>query len=849
MGNANSCIPRRLKRSKKRRKRLRENREQVQEQIYSKLPNGLETDQNHDYFSLQAETCSLQATEQNDQCETERTLLSSSIKEWDQSGMKQEDLGKMIHCSKVKISRHSCKDIYDRRLVLFPNHLLILSEDFHGFTYQGMLPLAGISVHAVDRSGDTLGQRHAFQITGPLLHPFTVYCSTKEEVKEWLYYLGRQRHESRKIPGTSRVPTSRNTNSNSLRLRRQNVDWKTVVLSQSIHGGERTRIGSLGEIIWISEASLQHLPSQEKHDRLLVLFPATLLILSQEDRALYYKGELSLNAVTISEHEASENNSRTLIIEGRMINQIVVTCPSGTVHRSLIHQLHSAGVTVHQSSPFTTGGGGKRSVRCKDQFADKSNPLLGSQAVDISPGQVYGVFTFPKKPIEMISVSEDLPALVAETERCLSPDYSEPYTPPPSRLSAPPAHSMLPPFADKHKSSPLPAWGASMVPAGRKLHALSQPPPLPSAASDKLLVTGNRRSFGYAEPFAAPTTEAAVPVDTFTRPHSIDTRDPLMNWEQNTNRTSGSDISRPSRVSSQLGNTTANHGLPDGECLSNPLSPTYAEPYMPFKLQPAPPAKPLWLREPVIRHSSSCLPAWGCDQDLPLRKTLALSQLPSSSSCALRRDHYSLRAGQQAAPLPPVYAKPFAARLSAAATFKQGDLSSTDHWSNRRPSAESRPSLPSGSGSESSSCAHVNGEPSCDPLSPMYAEPYHSFQYQSVPLPDHFWMRDEVSREGSSEFPVHCSKDDTSEYFAIMEVLDSYREEKSSNRYSDDTRFSFTSSEPTYAELESPQTDGDDRFWDFKQQIMPCLSPATLRKLHQRGVAESRQQGMLHRWS
>ncbi|XP_051895389.1 uncharacterized protein plekhn1 isoform X2 [Pristis pectinata] len=719
---------------------------------------------------------------------------------------------------------------------------LFLSDDFHGFTYQGTLPLAGISVHDVNRTSGSSGQSHAFQVTGPLLHPFTVYCSTKEEVKEWLYYLNRQREENSKIPGTSWVPTSRSSDCNSLGQHSRNEDLRTLVLSQPIHGGERTSVSSLGNIIWISEVKMQHLPSQEKHDRLLVLFPTSLLILLQDDHALYYKGELPLNAITISEQDASDGDSSTLLIEGKMINQIKVFCPSRTTHQNLIHHLNSTGVTVHKSSPVITECDDKHSLRCRDQFVDKSDPLLETQGGKRSPGQVYGIFTFPQKPIEMISVSENLPALVAETEQLLSPDYSEPYTPPPLRFPAPADHLNLPSFTQKHKSSPLPVRGSSLRLAGRKMHSLSQPSPLSGTTSDNPLISGNRLSFGYAEPFAALKAETAFPSDALSHGHRVDTQDPLLKREQSNNRTSGSNVSGPSPFSSQPGSTAVNHCLSNGECLSNCWSPTYAEPYMPLKLKPAPPAKPLWFREPLSRHNSSPLPAHEGDRKVSLQKTLALSQQPGSYSCRFREDCFSLTTGYLDVPLSPVYAEPFAemkkelgpsaVRFSAAdPVFKQNDLLDVNQWSNALPSAEERPSLSSHCVSESSSCTHMDRKPVNNLLSPTYAEPYHSLKLQPVPPVDGFWIRNEMPRKGSSDFPVQSSK------------------EKAVSWYSDESRYSVTSSEPTYAELESPQADADYKFWDFKQQIIPHLSPTTLRRVCQRGMVDSRLQGMLHRWS
>ncbi|XP_067872856.1 pleckstrin homology domain-containing family N member 1 [Heterodontus francisci] len=850
MGNNFSCIPR--KGGKRSSDRCLSIKEQVPQEIYAKLQNKPATDRNQDYLRLQVQTRSVKEAKQNDEADLKNRLLYKPIMEWDQSGMKLEDLGKIIHCSRVKISREPCKDINDRCLALFQNHLLILSDDFHGLTYQGMLPLAGITVHSMENTKSRSEQSHAFQITGPLLHPFTVYCSTEEEVKKWLYSIDKQRQASSKTADTPQAQLRRELNHNSLGQQTKNVDLRTLILNQPIHGGERTRINSLGDVIWISEAKLQHLPHQDQHDRLLILFPTTLLILSQEDHTLHYKGELPLNAITIFEQDEPGRDSNTLLIEGKMINQIVVSSQNRVAHQNLMHHLSSAGVTVQKASKINTGCDYKQ---CRDQLADKHKPSLESHRRGNSPTTVYGVFTFPEKPVEMISVSEDLPAPITENamDQLVSPDYAEPYTPPRLWFSAAAKPLKLTSSAYKHNSSPLPVRGSSTRLAERNILALSEPPPL---SAENLPVTENCLSPGYAEPFAASKMQPVPSRSTFSHKDMANSQGPSIKHQQRIIRTSECNISRLSPASSQLGSTTFNYCSPSDERLNILLSPTYAVPYIPFRLRPAPPAKPGWLRESVARHNSSPLPDSVSDLKVPLRKTLALSQPPVKSNCGFRKDSCSVTAGHLDGPVSPEYATvkkqlaPSTVRLSAAGPVrKQNSASTRDQWSNTRRLAHERLprlSLPSSSVSESSSCSYMDEKPLTDLLSPLYAEPYFP-----QPPADLFWIREEVLRRGSAGFPAHCSKDDSSEYYTIIQLLDSYREGKNVSWYSDDSRISLTSSEHTYAELESLQDDSDYEFWDFdfKKQGISHLSTPTAVKLLHRGIVDSRLRGKSHRWS
>ncbi|XP_043532065.1 uncharacterized protein plekhn1 isoform X5 [Chiloscyllium plagiosum] len=760
MGNILSCITKKERRLRKPTNKSRDQWEQPTREIYAKVQKKPATELKEADPVPKAKTHLVQEAKQNDKEDIESKLCYYPIKEWDQSGVKLEDLGKMIHCSKVKICRQPCKDINNRCLILFQNLLLILSEDSHGFTYQGTLPLAGITVNDMDNTDSSSELHHAFQITGPLLHPFTVYCSTEKEVKEWLYYLNKQRQVSSKTADSPRAQTCAGLDRNSLGQCGKSVDLRMLILNRPIQGGERTHINSLGNVIWISENKLQHLPFQDQHDRLLVLFPTTLLILSEENHVLHYKGELPLNAITIFEQGESDSDSHALLIEGKMINQIIVSSQNRTAHQKLIHHLNAAGVTVQRASIVNKGRDYKHSAQCRDQFADKVNPSLGSLRHDDSPMTVYGVFTFPQKPVEMISISEDLPTLVTTntTHPINPPDYAEPYTPPPMRLSAPAEPFTLNSSAHKHSSSPLPIRGSSMRFSGQNVLALSQPPP---STSENALIAENRLSLGYTDPFPALKMQPAGSGGRSSHQNMVNSQGSSKHLQSRNFRTSGTNISL------QPGSITIDDS-PSEESFNNALSPTYTVPYMPFRLQPAPPARPVWLREPVSRHNSSPLPNGRADQNIPLRKTLALSQPPTRSNGSFGKNLY---------PFPP-------RRLGV-------------------------------------------------PSSPLYAEPFTAAKKQLTPSSGRLSAVGEVSRRGSAGFPIHCSKG------------------KNISWYSDDSRMSLTSSEHTYAELESLQDESDHRFWDFdfKQQEIPHLSAQTLMKLRQRGIVESRLPGRSHRWS
>nr|XP_031362492.1 pleckstrin homology domain-containing family N member 1 [Lonchura striata domestica] len=244
------------------------------------------------------------------------------------------NLGKMIYYSKVKFKFQHCQEVNSCFLELFQSYLYFQSTAPNGLTYQGLLPLKELEVRELG-AGQSPGQQdHAFHISGPLLNPLVVFCPSEAELKQWLYHLEKQIQlcgGSLALPllcQSGRTPSA--GDKEGLRWSLQNLpvqDWR---------GTQRE---SLGEILCVSKVKLQHLPFQEQHDRLLVLYPSTLVIVSEEPGGLCFKGELPLNAIQVL---FEENDKTSFLIEGRLINSIRVTCPSYQDYQEWLYCLNTA---------------------------------------------------------------------------------------------------------------------------------------------------------------------------------------------------------------------------------------------------------------------------------------------------------------------------------------------------------------------------------------------------------------------------------------------------------------------------------------------------------------------------
>ncbi|XP_038191373.1 pleckstrin homology domain-containing family N member 1 isoform X1 [Arvicola amphibius] len=234
----------------------------------------------------------------------EQPFLSVFKKGWRRTPVR--NLGKVVHYSKVQLRFQHSQDISDCYLELFPSHLYFQAHGSEGLTFQGLLPLTELSVCRIDGS-----REHAFQITGPLPAPLLVLCHSEAELSHWLYHLEKQ---MALLGGLKRCHSSPPQSSLGDELPCTRL-WK-------VSGCE-----SMGSAICASRVKLQHLPSQEQWDRILVLYPASLAIFSEDPDGLTFKGELPLSAIHINLEE-KEKEIRSFLIEGRLINTIRVVCAS-----------------------------------------------------------------------------------------------------------------------------------------------------------------------------------------------------------------------------------------------------------------------------------------------------------------------------------------------------------------------------------------------------------------------------------------------------------------------------------------------------------------------------------------
>ncbi|XP_058408534.1 pleckstrin homology domain-containing family N member 1 [Diceros bicornis minor] len=313
MGNSH-CVPqapRRLRASLSRKPSLKGNREDGARKLAGLFgteagPDGDTTADKIFYYIPGTDIQSLESQREN----LEQPFLSVFKK--GRRRVPVRTLGKVVHYAKVQLRFQHSQDTSDCYLELFPSHLYFQAHGSKGLTFQGLLPLMELSVCPLEGS-----REHAFQITGPLPAPLLVLCPSQAELGRWLYHLEKQ---MALVGGLRRCHSAPPQGPPE-----DELPWTLQHRLTQLRTASGRQVA--GRAICASRVKLQHLPSQEQWDRLLVLYPTSLVIFSEEADGLSFKGELPLSAVHINLEE-KEKQIRSFLIEGHLINTIRVLCAS-----------------------------------------------------------------------------------------------------------------------------------------------------------------------------------------------------------------------------------------------------------------------------------------------------------------------------------------------------------------------------------------------------------------------------------------------------------------------------------------------------------------------------------------
>ncbi|KAM6236485.1 pleckstrin homology domain-containing family N member 1 isoform 1-T1 [Spheniscus humboldti] len=510
------------------------------------------------------------------------------------------NLGKMIYYSKVKFKFQHCQEVNDCFLELFQSYLYFQSMGSSRLTYQGLLPLKELNVCEIENGKSTGQEDHAFRIAGPLLNPLVVFCPTESELKQWLYHLEKQIQLN---GGSLGLPFLSQNDWKQSSMGKEELWWS--VQNMPVQEWRGTQRESLGDVLCVSKVKLQHLPFQEQHDRLLVLYPSTLVIVSEERNSLCFKGELPLNAIQVL---FEENKKTSFLIKGQLINSIRVICRSYDDYQEWLYCLKTAQFRNTDSSLSGSESFSGSKLPHPGQFAGSGRGSLTSDGRTNSWASGGRVATLTRLSQNSGSLSDGQSFVLMPESRVLedplSPGYSQPL------------HCLA---QASWPSTGLPAQDLRRGGSARKSKGKCGPcgQQLPSQDTERTICSlipenpnGELLSSVYNEPYSARSSQhhpAAPP------PH-LDL----------------SNLNRWSLVGSQP--STASSSL---EKPTMPCSPLYADPYTPSSPSARSVAGSSFLEEFLQCHGQTgSAQANGCPA-LPVSQHLSLQKrncqpLPSS---------------------------------------------------------------------------------------------------------------------------------------------------------------------------------------------------------------------------
>ncbi|XP_037335362.2 rho guanine nucleotide exchange factor 7 isoform X1 [Pungitius pungitius] len=274
------------------------------------------------------------------------------IREWE--GQPAHMYGEIIHSSLVSDYNTYTQETREHFLVLFYFHLLILSLDHtrQDFVYEGILPLSGLSLEAVSMDPKTSHSPHMFKISGPMMDSKVFICSNSVELQKWMQHIEDRRYKSIAQPmSPSHCALSY--------LLPCDEHWKReelnkYLLQAPIWQWEGSAIQHMGQPGYISIVHITKTQRQGPQERLMVLFPQDILLLTVDNKRLNirYEGRLPRYSIKAVEKSASPGRLEFELI-GELVEPLQVSCTCVEDYRNWMFQLQQPDRNSHVAVSHT----------------------------------------------------------------------------------------------------------------------------------------------------------------------------------------------------------------------------------------------------------------------------------------------------------------------------------------------------------------------------------------------------------------------------------------------------------------------------------------------------------------
>ncbi|KAJ4934188.1 hypothetical protein JOQ06_006993 [Pogonophryne albipinna] len=275
---------------------------------------------------------------------THRIHSSQPIREWE--GQPAHMYGEIIHSSLVSLYNSYTQETSEHFLVLFSFHLLILSLDHsrQDFIYEGILPLSGLSLEAVCLDHDV--SPHMFEISGPMVDSKVFICASAAEQQKWMQHIEDRRHKSIAQPMSPSHCALSYLLPCDEHWKREEL--KKYLLQAPIWQWEGSSIQHMGQPGYISIVHIINSQRQGLQERLMVLFPQDVLLLSVDNKRLNirYEGRLPRQSIRAVERSALPGRLEFELI-GELVEPLQVSCTCYEDYRNWMFQLQQPDRNSH----------------------------------------------------------------------------------------------------------------------------------------------------------------------------------------------------------------------------------------------------------------------------------------------------------------------------------------------------------------------------------------------------------------------------------------------------------------------------------------------------------------------
>ncbi|KAJ3589706.1 hypothetical protein NHX12_010549 [Muraenolepis orangiensis] len=249
-----------------------------------------------------------------------RLYSHQPIRDWE--GQPAHTYGDIAHSSLVTLINDHTQERRELFLVLFSFHLLILSVDhpLRDFVYQGLLPLSGLTFRPVSLDSDSSHSLDGFEISSAMVDPKVFICHSAAEVGVWMDHLESTPRPLSPPHGplSYLLPCDEHWKREEL---------KKYLLQTPIRCWEGSPITRLGEPAFISVVHVMNTHRQGVQERLLVLYPQDVLLLSVDNNMINitYEGRLARHSVQAVERSAITGRLE-FELKGELVEPLQISC-------------------------------------------------------------------------------------------------------------------------------------------------------------------------------------------------------------------------------------------------------------------------------------------------------------------------------------------------------------------------------------------------------------------------------------------------------------------------------------------------------------------------------------------